>query len=584
MDACLVELASKKYKIESLEKLLDIISVNGTDDQEFSLEFKCLVLEAGRQTFLLKDATQARSLFKKGKPNLGQIASGTWLTETLAQLKQSKAQPASGQMQVVLLKCAMQFIFDCFVIDNAKKLSVLKSKQDLDWETSTKKVLDLALSKRISSLVAAATRTRDHLNRINCSASAPAPAASEPAVPAPSVSAPGSVADLSAESKKKAREERMRKLKQQGRNAAGLVPGGSATAPTLAQPTPQPTRPGPSAHSQRGRQQPAGDPNDWGSDTVKLPGMISLSQLESMLPNKGGPKPPRDWEADSNQRRDWRPSVDNIHGQQAFALVVDPASANASNSRRPKDVSNATATTARAEHDNQSDVYGASSSHQSRMDTMPQGGQIPPPSSKRPYEEESFHDNRNGSKRTRHEPPQQQGFGGRGPYQQDFAGRGRDPGRDQNQAFPPPHSDGPGQVGGVRPGFAPQSNAPPNVINNAPPPPRQDLGGGRGGGRGLKMTLPAWMTQKNGPVAAAPAMERPRGGPAIEPDPRVGDRGGPPMNHGPRGGGAPMNHGPGSGGPPMDLLPRGTGRGRGRGRGMTLPAWMTQEQNGPGGE
>jgi hypothetical protein len=79
-------------------------------------------------------------------------------------------------------------------------------------------------------------------------------------------------------------------------------------------------------------------------------------------------------------------------------------------------------------------------------------------------------------------------------------------------------------------------------------------------------------------------MERPRGGPAIEPDPRVGDRGGPPMNHGPRGGGAPMNHGPGSGGPPMDLLPRGTGRGRGRGRGMTLPAWMTQEQNGPGGE
>lgn len=556
-----------------------------SNDQEFSLEFKCLVLEAGRQTFLLKDEKKARSLFGT-KPNLGQIASGTWLTETLAQLKQSKEQPASDQMQVVLLKCAMQFMFDCSVINNAKKLSVLKSKQDLDWESSTKKVLDLALSKRINSLVAAATRTRDHLNRIN--GSAPAPAASEPAAPAPSVSAPGSVTNLSAESKKKAREERMRKLKQQVRSAAGLAPGASVTAPTSAQPTPQPTRPVPSAHLQRERQQPAGDPNDWGSDTVKLPGMIPLSQLESMLPNMGGPRPPRDWEADLNQRRDWRPCVDNRHGPQSFASVVEPASANASNSRRPKDVSNATATTARAEHDNQSDVYGAgtSSSHQSSMDTMPQGGQIPPPSSKRPYEDESLH--RNGSKRTRHEPARQQGFGGRGPYQQDFAGCGRGPGRDhnRNQAFPPPQSDGVGQVRGVRPGFDPQSNAPPNVINNAPTPPSQDLGGGRGGGRGRNKTLPAWLTQQDGPVAAAPPMERPRGGPSIEPDPRVGrplDRGpgggAPPMNYGPGGGGPPMNPAPGSGGP--DLGPRGAGRGRGRG--MTLPAWMTQAQNGPRG-
>jgi hypothetical protein len=55
------------------------------------------------------------------------------------------------------------------------------------------------------------------------------------------------------------------------------------------------------------------DPNDWGDDTVKLPGMISLSKLELMLPNKGGPKPPRDWEADSNQRQDWRLSVDNLN-------------------------------------------------------------------------------------------------------------------------------------------------------------------------------------------------------------------------------------------------------------------------------
>jgi hypothetical protein len=100
------------------------------------------------------------------------------------------------------------------------------------------------------------------------------------------------------------------------------------------------------------------------------------------------------------------------------------------------------------------------------------------------------------------------------------------------------------------------------------------------------MTLPAWMTQQNGPVAAAPPMERPRGGPLIEPDPRVGgplDRGpgggAPLMNHGPKGGGPPMNLGP-SGGLQMDLGP--SGAGRGRGRGMTLPAWMTQEQNGPG--
>jgi hypothetical protein len=53
------------------------------------------------------------------------------------------------------------------------------------------------------------------------------------------------------------------------------------------------------------------DPSDWGTHTLKVPGVYSISQLESMVP--GAPKQPQEgvanWEADLNQRRDWRPCL-----------------------------------------------------------------------------------------------------------------------------------------------------------------------------------------------------------------------------------------------------------------------------------
>jgi hypothetical protein len=51
------------------------------------------------------------------------------------------------------------------------------------------------------------------------------------------------------------------------------------------------------------------DPIDWGTDTIKTPGMYTISQLEAMLPDAVPQEEVREWERDLNQRRVWRPCV-----------------------------------------------------------------------------------------------------------------------------------------------------------------------------------------------------------------------------------------------------------------------------------
>jgi len=53
------------------------------------------------------------------------------------------------------------------------------------------------------------------------------------------------------------------------------------------------------------------DPEDWGDDSVKIPGFYSLSQLEAMVSGeKKAPVAPRDeWQTKLNVRRYWVPLV-----------------------------------------------------------------------------------------------------------------------------------------------------------------------------------------------------------------------------------------------------------------------------------
>ena len=50
-----------------------------------------------------------------------------------------------------------------------------------------------------------------------------------------------------------------------------------------------------------------GHNDDWGTDTLKTPGMIGLSKLERMLPDAINQEGGDEWEVDLNQRRDWKP-------------------------------------------------------------------------------------------------------------------------------------------------------------------------------------------------------------------------------------------------------------------------------------
>jgi hypothetical protein len=49
------------------------------------------------------------------------------------------------------------------------------------------------------------------------------------------------------------------------------------------------------------------NPDDWGTDSIKTRETIPLSILLTMLPGAPPLQKDRSWEADLNQRRDWRP-------------------------------------------------------------------------------------------------------------------------------------------------------------------------------------------------------------------------------------------------------------------------------------
>ena len=54
------------------------------------------------------------------------------------------------------------------------------------------------------------------------------------------------------------------------------------------------------------------DPKDWGGSAILVPGMISLSKLEAMLPGARKPSAEEEYvEKYINIRHNWKPSVQN---------------------------------------------------------------------------------------------------------------------------------------------------------------------------------------------------------------------------------------------------------------------------------
>ena len=228
----------RTFSIRKSEELLTTL----LDQQPLhTLELKCIVAEAAKQTCLLRDSKLARSLFiEKNRAasswnnNLAHLITGVWLTESLHHLQrqqqQQQQQPLQKQsgstmMHVFLLTSILEFMKHCFVIDTTKKLQALK-KRKLDWEQSTEDILKWAEAHQIQSLVKAAKETKERWKAIHHPSIEPSMktvgtlnVASHPLVQEP-VSGPpfhGSATTnpktLSDASNKKGINERMRKMK-----------------------------------------------------------------------------------------------------------------------------------------------------------------------------------------------------------------------------------------------------------------------------------------------------------------------------------------------------------------------------------
>ena len=234
------DLRSKKYRFDDEDKVMELRGILDDVELEVSMEYKCLVVAAAQEAFLSKDAKVSKKLFFKGKglnqgKPIGQIVTGKWLSDSLSKLRRipSTAEIQPENLHVILLDAIMNFIFDCFVIDTAKKLQTLKIKYDLDWEKSANDVFNFAESKQIDSLTTTSMRTRDYLKKVKSDDSAAVAAAAAPSVQ----SAPDKSKEEEDRLKKQKSEERKRKMREQqlarfgGKPAASIVPA-SASLPS----------------------------------------------------------------------------------------------------------------------------------------------------------------------------------------------------------------------------------------------------------------------------------------------------------------------------------------------------------------
>jgi hypothetical protein len=148
----------KKIKLQELGQLVDDISTSTT----LSLEYKCLVSLIAAQTCRVykaeNDPKSCQQFFKtKDKSNkskhVANFVSNLWIQESLEILQgAATVGNESENMLVISLRYGLRFITSAFVIDNTKKLSVLKEKQNIDWQSLVDKITPLSSAKDLTEL------------------------------------------------------------------------------------------------------------------------------------------------------------------------------------------------------------------------------------------------------------------------------------------------------------------------------------------------------------------------------------------------------------------------------------------------
>ncbi len=196
------EISKQQVKLQNLDDLVLDISKSAL----LSLEFKCLVssvaansceiYKSKEETKKCQDFFKSRDKTDKSK-HLANFVSNLWLKESIKAVRASKDEIMHRQ----LLESGLRFIRSAFVIDNTKKLTVLKEKQNIDWQILVDHILKLSKNTPLGE---AATATKEHFLSFLSAATKPEDTVALPPLRKTSIK------DIDA----KKREERMAKLKR----------------------------------------------------------------------------------------------------------------------------------------------------------------------------------------------------------------------------------------------------------------------------------------------------------------------------------------------------------------------------------
>ena len=164
------DVESKKFFIGNF----DWFDYKVTKETEPSLELKCLVVEAARQTCHYKEEKKmvAKRIFKNSRNmrhSIAHTATFTWLSAAMRQLKTAAVtnKISCDNTHVLLIKRVMLFMADCYVINKIKKLDILKELQGNDWAESVRDVLKLAEEQQWTELTTAARAAQEFCNNLD---------------------------------------------------------------------------------------------------------------------------------------------------------------------------------------------------------------------------------------------------------------------------------------------------------------------------------------------------------------------------------------------------------------------------------
>lgn len=265
-------LKHKKTKVKNLNELVQLLSTS--PKKVLTLELKWLVGAVATNSCdryeLDQDAKKCQGLFRsKDKSDktkhLANYVSNLWMKEsiqaakgTLIHLSPSEREGIPLNMHVRIIQVGLRFVQKAFVIDNAKKLAVLKEKQGIDWETTASEVYNFGMTTGINLLSHEASQAQRHFKKMEKAAAPPEEnstlRASAQLTAPPLLSRKTSLQDVAA----KKREERMANLKRKAQ-ATSLRRTSSTTTETTS------AAPGNSWGSQPSDSQPAGS---WGKSTT----------------------------------------------------------------------------------------------------------------------------------------------------------------------------------------------------------------------------------------------------------------------------------------------------------------------------